>query len=79
MSTTRNHSLLRNHRLSFLLNDEEWKAFNKFCDEYGVINKSQFIRSALFSKVINKFEMDYPTLFGDDEMDKLIVKKVKVK
>lgn len=68
-------SLRRKHRISFLLNEEESKALRKFCDDYGVKNKSQFIRESLFSKVINKFEMDYPTLFDETVMDGMIVKR----
>ncbi len=68
-------SLRRKHRISFMINEEESKAFRKFCDDYGVKNKSQFIREALFSKVINKFELDYPTLFDETTMDQMIVKR----
>lgn len=70
-------ALKRKHRVTFLLNEEEARALRKFCDDYGVINKSQFVRESLFSKVINKFEMDYPTLFAEEVMDEMIVKRNK--
>lgn len=68
-------TLKRKHKVSFLLNEEEMKSFARFCSDYGVRNKSSFIRESIFSKLIYKFELDYPTLFDEDEMDRMIVKR----
>ena len=65
----------RKHRIAFMLNEEEMKSLLKFCNDYGVRNRSSFIRESLFSKVIQKFELDYPTLFNEDEMNSMIVKR----
>lgn len=68
-------ALKRKHRLTFMLNEEEMKSFQRFCSDYGVRNKSGFIRESIFSKLIYKFEVDYPTLFDEEEMDRMIVKR----
>lgn len=58
-----------------MLNDDEMKAFTRFCNDYGIKNRSAYIRESIFVKLIKKLENDYPTLFGADEMDRMIVKK----
>lgn len=68
-------SLKRKYRVTFMLNEEEQKSLLRFCNDYGVRNRSSFIRESLFSKVIKKFELDYPTLFDEEEMDRMIEKR----
>jgi len=67
-------TLRRKHKQLILLNDYEIDALNRYCKKHKIINKSQVIREALFTKVWQSFEDDYPTLFGRDEMDSLVRK-----
>ena len=53
----------RNHRVSILLNDSEMRALDRYCDKYGVRNRSRFMREALRRSVLKQFEKDSPTLF----------------
>lgn len=53
----------RTHRVSILLNDSEMRALNRYCERYGVKNRSRFVREALMRNVLKQFEKDSPTLF----------------
>ncbi len=53
----------RKHRQSFNLNDLEMKALQKYCKKYKVKNKAKFMREAVMTVILKKFDEDYPTLF----------------
>ncbi len=53
----------RKNRVSIMLNDDEMKALNRFIDTYKIKNKSRFVREALMTTILKKFEEDHPTLF----------------
>ena len=60
--------LRRAHPLKFALNKLELAAFNKYCTKYNIVNKSKFIRETLMTEVLKRLELDYPTLFSEEEM-----------
>jgi len=64
-------TLRRKHRHMVLLNDYEVDAFNRYCKKHKLQNKSKVIREALFTKVIQSLESDYPTLFDKSELARL--------
>ncbi len=66
-------SLRRNHRTSFLLNDMEKEAIDKYCKKHKIRNKSKFMRETLMRTVMDHFINDYPTLFDKKDMDKIKV------
>lgn len=53
----------RKNRVSILLNDSELRALDRYCDKYGVRNRSRFVRETLMRTVLKQFEKDAPTLF----------------
>lgn len=53
----------RQHRESFRLNDLEYKALMKYYKKYKIRNRARFLREAIMSIVLKKFDEDYPTLF----------------
>mgnify|MGYP006319727547 CR=1 FL=1 len=53
----------RNHHVSIMLNDSEMRALDRYCERYGVRNRSRFVREALMRNVLKQFEKDSPTLF----------------
>ncbi len=55
--------LKRVHRKEILFNTSELEAINHYCKKYRVRNKSKFLREAIISKVLNRFDQDYPRLF----------------
>jgi len=62
-----NEKFRRQHQISSQLNDYEMNAFIIYCNKYKVKNKSKFIREALMSVILDKFDEDYPRLFEDQE------------
>ncbi len=69
---SREQALRRKHRATFLLNDKERDAVNVYCKKYKIGNKSKFMREAVMRVVMEQFLDDYPTLFGKQDLDRLI-------
>jgi hypothetical protein len=61
----------RMHRQSFMLNELEMKAINRYCKKYKVSNRSRFMRETIFTAILKKFEDDHPTLFEVEEKPNL--------
>lgn len=53
----------RTHRESFLLNDKEFEALNRYCARYRIASKSRFMREAVMRVILERFGEDQPTLF----------------
>ena len=53
----------RTHHVTILLNDSEMRALDRYCDCYGVKNRSRLVREILMRAVLKQFEKDSPTLF----------------
>ncbi|MDR2119785.1 MAG: hypothetical protein LBP64_02760 [Tannerella sp.] len=58
----------RIHRVSFLMNDEEYQAVKRHLSKYRITNKSNWCRRIILSHIIRVMENDYPTLFNENEM-----------
>lgn len=58
----------RTHRVSFVLNDDELKAVNRYMAKYKISNKSHLYREVILTHVLRRMEEDYPTLFQESEM-----------
>ncbi len=46
-----------------LFNSRELEAINLYCDKYKINNRSKFMREAIMTEILKKFDEDYPTLF----------------
>ena len=53
----------RTYKISILLNENEQRALDRFCERYGVANRSRLIRETLMRAILKKIENDQPTLF----------------
>ena len=53
----------RTHHVTILLNDSEMRALSRYCEKYGVKNRSRVVREAVMRAVLKQFEKDAPTLF----------------
>jgi len=53
----------REYKVSILLNESELRTLDRFCEKYGVSNKSRLIRETLMRAILKKMENDQPTLF----------------
>ncbi len=63
MDQKKNVRLRRINRTSLLFNSREQEAINLYCRKYSVNNKSKFMREAILTEVLKRFDEDYPTLF----------------
>ena len=64
--------LKRKHLQVFLMNDREVDAFNLYCRKYKITNKSKLVRDFVFKSIIGRLSDDYPTLFSDEEMERMV-------
>ncbi|MBQ2068041.1 MAG: hypothetical protein II457_03885 [Paludibacteraceae bacterium] len=53
----------RDFRISILLNESEQRTLDRFCDRYGVANRSRLIRETLMRAILKQMDKDQPTLF----------------
>jgi hypothetical protein len=64
--TRKEDQMKRVHKQSFLLNELEMRAINRYCKKYKVSNRSRFIRETIVTAILKKFDDDHPTLFDLD-------------
>ena len=60
---TKDEKLRRTHRTSLLFNGREQEAINLYCEKYKIRNRSKFMREAIMTEILKRFDEDYPTLF----------------
>jgi hypothetical protein len=58
----------RIHRVSFMFNEDEYKAIERHFKKYGIKTKSKWFRAVIMTEVWQKMSKDYPTLFNEEEM-----------
>jgi hypothetical protein len=56
-------SLKRKHPQTFYFNERELSVFNQYCKKYKVKNRAKFMREAIVTAILKKFDEDYPSLF----------------
>lgn len=61
-------SAVRSKNLNFPLSDEEYNLIELYIKKYKISNKSRWLRETVIAHVLKNLEMDYPTLFGENEM-----------
>ncbi len=61
-------SLKRINRQAILFNERELKAIDHYCERFKVSNRSKFMREAIITEVLKKFEDNYPTLWEDQQL-----------
>ena len=61
-------SEIREHRISFMLNDTEYNAIERYLRKYKINNKSNWYRSTILAHIWKVMGEDYPTLFDENEM-----------
>lgn len=66
-TVSKKKKLLRKNKTSFLFNDLEKEALDKFCKKYNIKNKSKFMREAIITNILKQFDQDYPSLFEEFE------------
>jgi len=63
MEQKKNADLLRTNRREIRFNNRELSAIESYCKRYRINNRSKFMREAIITSILKKFDEDYPTLF----------------
>ena len=74
MELKKTEKLRRNNRTSILFNHREQEAINLYCEKYKISNKSKFMREAIMTEILKRFDEDYPTLFEFEKPNLFYVK-----
>ena len=53
----------RCHRVTIMLNDSELRVLNRYCQQYGLKNRSRVVRETLVRSILKRMDEDTPTLF----------------
>ncbi len=64
----KNERLRRVNRQQIMFNEREMNAINHYCKKFKVGNKSKFMREAIITEILRKFEDNYPTLWEDNQL-----------
>jgi hypothetical protein len=59
----READLKRINKKVIAFNNKELKAIDHYCKKYRVDNKTRFMREAIITVILKKFDEDYPTLW----------------
>jgi hypothetical protein len=65
---SREAGLKREITHSIRFNSRELSAINQYCKQFQVKNKAKFMREAIITEVLRKFDENYPTLWNDDQL-----------
>ena len=63
MEQKKNDDLLRKNQKAIRFNNKELKAIESYCKRYKIQNRSKFMREAIITAILKKFDEDSPTLF----------------
>lgn len=58
----------RTKKAEFMLNDEEYEVINFYLKKYKISNRSRWFRETIMNHILKNMDMDYPTLFEENEM-----------
>lgn len=58
----------RSKKAEFTLNEEELEMINFYLKKYKITNRSRWFRETIMSHILKSMDMDYPTLFEENEM-----------
>ena len=70
----KDEKLRRTNRSAIRFNNREQEAINLFCEKYKIRNKSKFMREAIMTEILKRFDEDYPTLFEFEKPNLFYVK-----
>jgi hypothetical protein len=70
----KDEKLKRINRISLLFNGREQEAINLYCEKYKIRNRSKFMREAIMTEILRRFDEDYPTLFEFEKPNLFYVK-----
>lgn len=60
--------LKRVKKQAILFNERELNAINEYCSKFKVKNRSRFMREAIITEVLKRFDENHPTLWEQQEL-----------
>lgn len=60
--------VVRAKNMNFSLSEEEHNLVCSYMKKYKITNKSRWLRETIIAHILKNLDMDYPTLFGENEM-----------
>lgn len=60
--------LVRDKRVVFSLNSEEYDFVSSYLKKYKIGNQSRWLRETILTHILKTLDQDYPTLFGENDM-----------
>ena len=61
-------TVIRSKQMNLSLSEEEYNLLCLYIKKYNISNKSRWLRETIMAHVLKNLELDYPTLFGENEM-----------
>lgn len=61
-------TVVRSKHMNLSLSEEEYNLLCLYIKKYNISNKSRWLRETVMAHVLKNLELDYPTLFGENEM-----------
>ena len=61
-------AVTRSKQMNFSISDEEYNLICLYLKKYKISNKSRWLRETVLAHILKNLELDYPTLFGENEM-----------
>ncbi len=58
----------RTKKAEFALSEEELEVINFYLKKYKITNRSRWFRETIINHILKNMDMDYPTLFEENEM-----------
>jgi hypothetical protein len=58
----------RDHRMTFLMSDEEMRIVEGHLKKYRISNKARWLRETVLAHIHQQMVEDYPTLFNEHDM-----------
>lgn len=58
----------RTKKAEFTLSEEEIDLINFYLKKYKISNRSRWFRETIINHILKNMDMDYPTLFEENEM-----------
>ena len=58
----------RKKKAEFMLNEDEFELINYYLKKYKIKNRSRWFRETIMNSILKNMDMDYPTLFEENEM-----------
>lgn len=60
------HKKKNYHRISFVMNDEEYQLTERYCQKYKIKNKTKLMKEAIIRTLMKQLDEDRPTLFDQE-------------